>query len=211
MQVENIINIVVDIAQKYQEKLENKNILFIYLNRSDQTIKYIETRFLSRNFLHLTGLNFSGKYSNYFYKLCINNKLKSKDIQIKNKKIIQMKLEILDNLVSLNKKSKMIGNFNESKLKLNTEIVIGNIGWCLGFIKENEYYIPNTLFQEDIRNVVVIPNRIICIMSKRIKDDKYTNMDYLVKDFEIKEIVNSKYLKDKINLDYYKKLLNCQY
>ena len=69
MQVKEIIDTVVDMAQKYQKNLENKNILFVYLNSINQKLEYIETRFLARNFLHLTGLIFSGKYSNYFYKL----------------------------------------------------------------------------------------------------------------------------------------------
>ena len=47
MQIKNIIKTVVDIAHKYQEKLENKNILFIYLEHSSQKINYIETKFLS--------------------------------------------------------------------------------------------------------------------------------------------------------------------
>ena len=57
-----MIRIVVEIAQKYEKTLKNKNLLFVYLNRSDLKIRYIEARFLSRNFLHLTGLKFSGKY-----------------------------------------------------------------------------------------------------------------------------------------------------
>lgn len=200
MRVENIVKIVVEMAQKYQKRLENTNILFVYLDRLDQKIKYIETRFLSRNFLHLTGLSFLGKYSNYFYKLCLNNKLKSKDINIKNQKITEMKLEILNNVVSFDKRAKILGNFNNSKLKLNTEVVIGNIDWCLGFINANEYYVPNTLFKEDIRDVVTNSNRIICIMSKKIKDKKYVKIDYLVKDFKIQDIIHQKDLKDKINI-----------
>lgn len=200
LQIENIIKIVVNVAQKYKERLENKNILFIYLNRSDQKIRYIETKFLSKNFLHLTGLNFLNKYSNYFYKLCLNNKLKSKDLKIENQKIFQMKLEILNNLVLFDKKTKMLGFFNNSKLKLNTEIIIGNVDWCLGFINENGYYIPNTLFKEDIRNVVTDFNRVICIMSKRIKEESYINIDYLVKDFKMKDIINSEGLKNKISI-----------
>ncbi len=206
MQVKNIIKTVIQVAQKYREKLENKNVLFIYLNRYNQEIKYIETKFLSRNFLHLTGLNFLNKYPNYFYKLCINNKLKSENIQVSNKKVIQMKLEVLNNLIAIDKKSKIIGNFNNSKLKLNTEIIVGNINWCLGFVKEDDYYVPNTLFKEDIRNVVESANRIICIMTKKIKDDKYVSIDYLAKDFEIEKIIFSKDLENKIDLKYNKNL-----
>lgn len=206
-----MIRIVVEIAQKYEKTLKNKNLLFVYLNRSDLKIRYIEARFLSRNFLHLTGLKFSGKYSNYFYKLCLNNQLKSKDIQIKNEITTQMKLQILKNLVSLNKKAKILGNYNVSRPKLNTELMIGNIEWCLGFIKEERYYVPNTLCKEDIRNVVINPNRIICILSKKIKEDFYSTIDYLVKDIEIKDIINLYDLKDKITINYDKKPQNCQY
>lgn len=206
-----IIKIVVEVAQKYEKMLKNKNLLFVYINRSDQKIKYIEARFLSRNFLHLTGLNFLGKYSNYFYELCLNNKLKSKDIQIKNQTTTQMKLEILGNLASLNKKVKILGDFNASKPKLNTELMIGNIEWCLGLIREGRYYVPNTLCKEDIRNVVKNSNRIICILSKKVKEDFYSTIDYLVKDIEIQNIIQSQDLKDKITIKYDKKPQNWQY
>ena len=122
-----------------------------------------------------------------------------------------MKLQILKNLVSLNKKAKILGNYNVSKPKLNTELMIGNIEWCLGFIKEERYYVPNTLCKEDIRNVVINPNRIICILSKKIKEDFYSTIDYLVKDIEIKDIINLYDLKDKITINYDKKPQNCLY
>lgn len=211
MQIKNIIKTVVDIAHKYQEKLENKNILFIYLEHSSQKINYIETKFLSRNFLHLTGLNFSGKHSNYFYKLCLNNKIKSKDIEIRNQKLIQMKLEILNNLAFLDKKVRILGQYNNSKLRLNTDMIIGNINWGLGFIQDNGFYVPNTLLKDDIRDIIINSNRVICIMSKKIQDKEYNKIDYLVKDFEIQNIINTEDLKNKIALKYDKNLLNRQY
>lgn len=188
MQVKEIIDIVVEMAQKYQKNLENKNILFVYLNRINKKIEYTETKFLSRNFLHLTGLFFLKKQSNYFYKLCINHKLKSNDIQIKNKRTLLMKLEVLNNLIALDKKTKILGIFNHSKEKLHTELIIGNINWCLGLVEENGYYVPNSLLKEDIRNMVIVPHRIVCIMAKNIKDNKYKDIRYLANGFGMEDM-----------------------
>ena len=99
-----------------------------------------------------------------------------------------MKLEILNNLIALDKKTKMLGTFNHCKEKLYTESIIGNINWCLGFVKEKGYYVPNSLFKEDIRSMVIIPHRVVCIMTKNIKEGTYKEIRYLAKGFEIENM-----------------------
>ena len=58
-----------------------------------------------------------------------------------------MKLEILNNLAFLDKKVRILGQYNNSKLRLNTDMIIGNINWGLGFIQDNGFYVPNTLLE----------------------------------------------------------------
>lgn len=87
-------------------------------------------------------------------------------------------------------------------------MIIGNINWGLGFIQDNGFYVPNTLLKDDIRDIIINSNRVICIMSKKIQDKEYNKIDYLVKDFEIQNIIDTEDLKNKIALKYDKNLLN---
>ena len=48
-------------------------------------------------------------------------------------------------------------------------------------------------------------------MSKKIQDKEYNKIDYLVKDFEIQNIIDTEDLKNKIAIKYDKNLLNRQY
>lgn len=200
MDKKKIIKIITECAKKYKDNLENKNILFIFLKQNKE-LNYIETRFLSNNFLHLTGICFQGrtKNSKRFYKACIEGKIKESDIHIKKDiNIIQLKLEILNNLMNINKTAKMIGQYSNNKNKLFTEKIVGNIRYCLGFIKKDKFYIPNTTLNEDIREVTCIQNRIIAILSKNIKDKNYNKLTYISKDFDFTDILNNSIIKDNI-------------
>lgn len=138
----------------YKENLQNTNLLIIY--NENKKIEYIEILFLARNFMHLTGvrsISNNGKYkkANQFYNACINNKLSYKDIIIKKDGTTELKLDIISNLVYIDKKCKMLGIYNNSKKELLTDILVGGIHMCVGLIKEQgKYYIPNTLLKEDI-------------------------------------------------------------
>lgn len=66
------LKIIIDAAKYYHGNLENQRFLFIY--QKNKSISYIETIFISRNFLHLTGvkiLNKNIKSSLMFYSLCL--------------------------------------------------------------------------------------------------------------------------------------------
>ena len=45
-------------AKTYKENLLNKNILFIFENKEEKNLNFIETIFLPSNFLHLTGIKY---------------------------------------------------------------------------------------------------------------------------------------------------------
>lgn len=201
MEKKKIVKIITECAKKYKNNLENKNILFIFLEKNKE-LNYIETRFLSNNFLHLTGICFQGRIKNSkrFYKACIEGKIKESDIHIKDINIIQLKLEILNNLMDINKTAKMIGQYFNNKNKLFTEKIVGNIRCCLGFIKKDKFYIPNTTLNEDIREITCIQNRIIAILSKDIKDKKYNKLTYISKDFDFKDILNNSIIKKHISI-----------
>lgn len=203
MKEKEILKILKESAIKYKENLKDKNLLIIYKERTE--IKYIEILFLARNFMHLTGVKCNDKNgknmkANQFYQACLNNKLSYKDIIIKQNGTTKLKLDILSQLININKNFKMIGEYNNYKNKLVTEILLGNINMCLGLTKNtSSYYIPNTLLKEDIRKLVIKPCRIIAVLKKNVESEQYKDVIYLNKE-DIDVTNNNTDLFKKINI-----------
>ncbi len=208
MNQKEIIKKLRESARIYKENLQNTNLLIIF--QKDNKIEYIEILFLSRNFMHLTGVRSienNGKYkkANQFYNDCLNNKLSYKNIVIKKDGTTKLKLDIISNLVNMDKKCKMIGIYDNSKKQLVTDILIGNIQICVGLIKEQEkYYIANTLLKEDIRKLTIEQYPIIGILKKKIKEEKYSVVTHLSKKVNINKLEENIELCKKIDIDVIK-------
>ena len=103
--------------------------------------------------------------------------------------------------MQIDKKARIVGDYNSQKLYLSTDKLIGNINMCLGFIKENNYYIANTALKEDIRNIVEEQGRIVLILKKNIKDKKYNEILYKNKNVnqnEVNKIISNLEIRNKI-------------
>ncbi len=180
---------------------------FLIVTEKSNLYDCIEVSFNEKNFLHLTGVKFiCNKNSDNaitFYKKALANKLSNYDFEIVNDLTFK-KLDVLNLACNFAKYSKMKGNFNHSKPFLNTDVLIGTDQWYLGFIYDNEeqIFVPNTLMQEDIRNVSS-PAGIIFILEKGKLDSKYnlSNHVYLNKKrFCLDNYINlPKVIKNKIN------------
>lgn len=199
-----IIKIICESAQRYKENLLNKNIMFIFERKKNQNISVIQTVFLKSNFLHLTGIKYY-KSANKFFEECIDNEISSDNVIIKNKIFTQSKLQVLENAMSISKSAKRIGEFNQSKVNIKIEKVIGNTHYCIGFSnldsnnKKLKYYYPKTLIQDNLKNNITDDNRVIVILSKNKNQKLYNHITYLSKN------VNLEILKEK---DYFKSLID---
>lgn len=157
--------------------------------------------------MHLTGIkcvdkNGICKNANQFFHACLKNKLSEKNIIIKPDGTTKLKLDVLSQFVAIDKKCKMIGTYNNTKNDLTTEMLIGNINICLGFVtNESEYYIPNTLLKEDIRKRVIKPFPIIGILKKKVDEEKYQIVTYMKKSMNMNKIKENKELYNKINIE----------
>lgn len=100
-------------------------------------------------------------------------------------------------LMNIHKNAKIIGDYDKNKIYLHSNKIIGNINSCLGFIKKDNYYICNTSLKEDIRKITYNHRKIICILSKKIQEEKYNEITYLNKKY-ISDICKSKEILDKI-------------
>ena len=209
------VNLICDAAKIYQKNLLNKNILYIY--KKDKEIKHIETLFTASNFKHLTGLKYK-KGSKDFFKNCLNNKISEKDIILDEKKLVftYLKLNVLTSAMFIDKTAKRIGDYNYTKDVLEIEKVVGNVSLCIGFSRISKkgnklkYYYPKTLLKERIENNSLDDNiyQICAILVKNKKEKKYSEITYIAKGVDLKQILNNKNLKSLIdfkNIYFYNK------
>lgn len=177
-------------AKNYESNLLNKNILVIYEDR--KTKKYLKEEFIffDLNFLHLTGVEYTkstnkNKNSAQFFYQCLANELKIEDFSYKKDGSTRLKIEVLNNIVSVHKEATMIGNFNKSRITLFTDKICGSVRACMGAVKnDNNYYVPNTALKEDVRRLVDEWYPIRAIYIKSIKDKKYSILSRVSKDYD---------------------------
>ena len=200
MNKKNILSLVHKCALLYNENLCNQQLLFIYLCTNNQ-LNYVEVPFRSYHFLHFTGLlprqNLSAKM---FYSQLLNGKLSPNDFTVKNPVTTALKIEILPAIIKIDKTARMIGNYNGPHLELYTEKVVGTTTACIGLIKRNKYYIPNSILHEDIRDISDNPiGKIVCILKKNSSEYLYSHFSYKKKDFHLDLSLLPKEISSKIS------------
>lgn len=196
------LKIILETAYYYHNNLENQRLLFVYEN--NKKISYMEAIFIARNFLHLTGvkiINKNIKSSLMFYNLCLKKKLKISDFEFSKNGTTMMKLKILNNIIKLPKTAKMIGDYTYSKKYLNTQKLVGNVFGAIGFIEKDGYYIPNTLLNEDIRNITISSGKILAIFKKDRNEYEYKSAIYVSKNINIEKLLENKEIKNKIKFN----------
>lgn len=159
MKKETVIKTITECAKDYQQFLENQNLLFIFGNM--QKCFYFEAIFLPRHFRHLTGVEVNTEKvfgSVDFYEKCLKSHLSPNDFSFAKNGTTEMKLSILPYLMKIYHFAKMVGEYNFTKLLLYTEKLAGNVAAYLSFIQDGEYYIPNTVLKEDIRDITKRPH-----------------------------------------------------
>lgn len=173
-------------AKLYHKYLENYQVAFVYRDASNHS-EYTEVQFRSHNFLHFTGVNpRKGLNANNFYRYALNNKISEKDFAFKDTHTTELKLQILDIIMCIDTRARMIGNYTGSNIELYTEKVTGTTSACLGLIQKNDCYIPNSVLKEDIRTIVQKPpGKIYAIFKKKIGIKQYTQLTYKSKDLHI--------------------------
>lgn len=173
------INIISKCAKLYHQNLENCQIAFIYRD-SNNNSEYTEVQFKAHNFMHFTGITPRvGLNANDFYRYALNNKISEHDFSFKAAHTTELKLQILDVIMHIDTRARMIGNYTGSNIELYTEKVTGTTAACLGLIQKNNCYIPNSVLKEDIRALVPRPpGKIYAIFKKKISDETYSQLTY---------------------------------
>ncbi len=195
--------IIFNCAEKYEKNLKNKNLLFVCMDRNKK-LSYMEVEFNASNFLHLTGVKLTDEFKNdfkgverfakVFYKKCLVKRLRIKDFDFSDDGTTQLKLTVLPMLMEENLSANSIGDYDVFKPRLYTEKTAGNIKGCMGFVfDENaKKLIPNTILNEDIRNISSNQKRIILTYQKNKGKKEYSKIIYKAKKIDWSSICFSK-------------------
>ena len=189
MNKNDALKIIFSCADKYTTNLSGHTLLFVCSNKYKQ-LYTMEVLFNSSNFLHMTGLKANGINANNFLNRCLSRRLSVDDFEFSSDGTTPLKLQVLPILMSNNLKANMIGNLNESRPKLYTDKLAGSTRGCMGFVRTgNGNLVPNTVLNEDIRNSIDHPDRIIITYRKKFSDKDYTEIVYTAKKIKWENIV----------------------
>ncbi len=148
------ISIITRCAKQYQQYLEGYQIVFVYHDEYNRS-NYTAVRFHSHNFLHFTGVSLrQNMNANGFYRAALNNHLSEHDFSFKSNHTTELKLKVLDTIMNIDTKARMIGSYTGPHPELYTEKVTGTTTACLGLIQGKDCYIPNSVLSEDIRSII---------------------------------------------------------
>jgi len=203
MNKKEAIKIIVNCAEKYKNNLVGNNILFVYYDKKAKQYRFFETLFTSSNFMHFTGVVCKeGINANDFFRKCCTRKLAESDFDFRTDGTTVMKLMVLPEIINIHKVSKMTGRFNSSGLSLYTERLAGNVKGCMGFVRENEFFVPNTVLNQDIRQSIYGPQyRIVAVFRKNNNDKVYSELVYIAKNIDIKEIQSGEEITAKVDFE----------
>lgn len=186
----------------------NKNLLIIY--GDEATPDYIEVKALPRNYAHLTGVKLNENIPNNtpetFLDKVLSHKLNENDFDFKKDGSTEQKLRVLFQTLSIKYNSKMIGDFSGNRVNLKTSKVAGSVSSFLGFKKVNNYYIPNTVIEGDIRKDTYYRSRILGVLSKKIEDQYYNEKIYIAKNVDADKLLQA--LKKEVFISQELKPLN---
>ncbi|MCM1525355.1 MAG: PBECR4 domain-containing protein [Ruminococcus sp.] len=187
MRKSDAIRIIYQAAKIYDEQLCNKRLLVIY--GAPNIPNYIETFAFPSNFLHLTGVKLNNNNSaDRFYRYACDERLRESDFEFKDN-TTEQKLNVLIQTLRISTNAKMIGDFINGHLKLQTDKLAGSVNSCLGFIKSNNYYVPNTVLEVDIRQETSDRQKVLAILSKRIEEEKYNTIEMVGKKIDIERLI----------------------
>ncbi|WP_047394188.1 PBECR4 domain-containing protein [Cetobacterium sp. ZOR0034] len=178
----------------YETFLKNKDFIIIYKDNSNNFI-FKRMIFLKKNFFHLTGLK-SHLKAEVFYNHLKNGTLGLADFNLKSDGTTRLKLDVLESFHFLLSSECEIGEYdsnNYKNIRLMSHTVLGKKITCLGFIRSNTCYYPNTLLKENLKQITISTNKVITILKKSLENKDYSinflNKNYTQVDLEI--ILNS--------------------
>ena len=189
----NDLTVIKTAAKQYQENLVSKHLLVISQNKNKK-VEVIEIEFNSSNFLHLIGVKTKLDPNNFFLKV-VTGRLQESDWDYKKDGTTSLKIGIIKGVTEIYKNAKMVGVYNGNRIKLSTDVCVGNISYYLGLVRtkditvfNNPIYVPNTAISYDIRKEISTQNKIVAIYRKDKNLKHYKEVTYIAKNINLNEI-----------------------
>ena len=178
------LGIVFHSADTYAQELENRNLLFICVDKHGRASAF-ETAFHDYNYQHLTGLETAQTLSaQLFYQACLNRRLSVNDFEFHPNGTSEIKLAVLPLLVNKHLgPARFIGVYNGKNPLLFTDRVAGSVKGGIGFIRDGGIgpYVPNTLLGGDMRQYITDMRRVAITYRKTTVDAEYSEIVYSAK------------------------------
>lgn len=194
------LDIILKCAHQYDLNLKDHNVMFIVLEKNG-TFSSVEAFFQDGNFLRLTGVT-SVLNGRDFYKACIDNMLSLEQFDFR-KATAELKLQVLNQAMMIDKTAKMIGEFSNSGISLYSEKMAGTFSVRMGFVKNKQndcYYVPNTVLKSDVRDKPIPPVlKIACVLKKPVDSPKYELITAIGRKINIKEMNLPQDIVDKLS------------
>ena len=171
------LSVVYKCAPMY-DLLIKRDHLFIY-SVKDNAANFIEPNFQSHNFLHLTGMEYTGT-ADEFFAASLGQRLKYEDVSMRKSGATEVKLLVLPDLVDLPRTGRKIGFYNGTGFSLHTDVLAGNSYGCMGFVRTYDgKYVPNTVLKKDMRSICDLPlHTIVTVLSKGKDEPLYSQIHH---------------------------------
>lgn len=142
------------------------------------------------------------KQSVHFYNKYLNHSLLEQEIRYKSDGTTVLKLQALPKVVNFFKSSRMTTTFDTYQPQLHVDRLVGNISYCLGFVKESGYYVPTSCLLGDIRDFSKYTSQILAVLSKPSHKSNtiYNELKYTAKGLDLKRLSLPKRLSNLIEL-----------
>ena len=194
-----IVRIIQRCALLYKTNLSGKNVLFVATHENNAA--FFETLFTPQNFMHLTGVK-SRLSSDQFFSAAANNRLSVRDILLPNDGAVELKMDVLPQLMNIHTNARMVGDYDNLKPLLITNKLTGTVTMAMGFVNVKDFYIPNTALKKDIREITTgaARRKVLAIFVKNKRDAKYQTLTYIAKDMTVDDSILQNIMHDKVDL-----------
>jgi hypothetical protein len=116
--------------------------------------EYFETSFSPANFLHLTGIRANNRKERFF-DAALDERLSPEDISFDPGGTTELKLSILQQLMSIHVTARMVGDYDSSRPLLIADKFAGTVTAAIGFLSVNGIYIPKSALKIDMREITI--------------------------------------------------------
>ena len=181
---EQAVKIITQCANEYETELRNKRFVLAY--EDNNKLQYKIVGFKAGNFLHLTGVD-AKTSATRFYEKCLDRKLSKNDFEFDKHNQCHLKLTVLPMLSKMFYNHSLRGDFARSGLWIEVDYFIGTTNrlLSLGFREGNGADYPVSLYQQDVKQLVITPQKVLGVW--RLSDEETLNT-YIAKDYNADEL-----------------------